>query len=325
MKKFIILLSALIITIASIGCTKDETTTDIARTINFVYQDGTPALTAAKLAIENPSMDNNIVVNYQMEKTPDLLVAKVLKEEADIAIVPSNLAAQAYNKGLPYKIVGTAGWGSFYLASTEDIESFEDLKGKEIYTFGKGLTPDLVLQYVLSNNGIDLDKDIKITYLSAASEVAPAFIGGKSNVALLAEPLLTTVMLKKDTAKVIFDLNQEWAKAAGTVNGYPQASLIIKEDLLENNPDFVRSFIKAYEESRAWAGENPSKLVDYAQELEMSVAKETLEEGFIWTNVESFHINDGKEEYKKYYEAILDFAADFIGGKLPDEGIYFQR
>lgn len=326
MKKNIVLLFFIgIIALLLVSCTKPETVLKDAITINFAYQDGTPALTAAKLAVENPIIDENITIQYQMEKSPDLLVAKVLKEEADIAIVPSNLAAQAYNKGLPYKIIGTAGWGSFYLTSIEDINSFEELKGKEIYTFGKGLTPDLVLQYILSNNGIDIEKDVKIIYLNAASEVGPAFISGKSNLALLAEPLLTTVMIKKDNAKVIFDLNQEWAKVANTEKGYPQASLIIKEELLENNMEFVKNFIKEYEESRKWASDNPTELGEYAEELQISINKETIEKGIIWTNIESFHIKDTVEEYEKYFQAILDFAPDFIGGKMPNEEIYFER
>lgn len=293
------------------------------KTIKFCYQDGTPALTSAKLAKENPIIDDNIVIEYEMQKSPDLLVTKVLKEEADIAIVPSNLAAQAFNKELSYEIVGTAVWGSFYLASTEDINGFEELKGREIYTFGKGLTPDLVLRYVLSQNGIDPEEDVKITYLNAASEVGPAFIGGKTNLAVLAEPLLTTITMKKEDTKIILDLNEEWGKAAGTDKGYPQASLIIKKDLIENNREFVEDFIKAYEESRKWAVENSETLGGYAEELGISVAKETIEKGIIWNNIESFNIIDGKEEYKAYYEAILDFAPDFIGGKIPDEDIYF--
>lgn len=326
MKKILLLFLALTVILSgAIGCTKTDIPKKEPKTISFCYQDGTPALTAAKLAKENPIIDENITIEYEMQKSPDLLVTKILKEEADIAIVPSNLAAQAFNKGLTYEIVGTSVWGSFYLTSTEDINSFEELKGKEIYSFGKGLTPDLVLRYVLSKNGIDPDKDVKITYLNAASEVGPAFIGGKTDLAVLAEPLLTTVMMKKADAKVIFDLNEEWAKAAGTEKGYPQASLIIKKDLIENDREFVEQFIKSYEESRKWAADTPKELGEYAEALEISVKKETLGKGIIWTNIESFDIKDSKEEYKAYYNAILDFAPDFIGGKMPDEGIYFER
>ena len=130
-------------------------------------------------------------------------------------------------------------------------------------------------------------------------------------------------MMKKEDTKIILDLNEEWGKAAGTDKGYPQASLIIKKDLIENNREFVEDFIKAYEESRKWAKENPEILGEYAEELGISVAKETIEKGIIWNNIESFNILDSKEEYKAYYEAILDFAPDFIGGKIPDEDIYF--
>ena len=329
MKKVLTLFIALTIILSgAVGCSNGEIVQDEPnepKTIKFCYQDGTPALTSAKLAKENPVIDENITIEYEMEKAPDILVTKVLKQEADIAIVPSNIAAQAFNKDIPYEIVGTAVWGSFYLASTEDIDGFDDLKGREIYTFGKGLTPDLVLRYVLSKNGIDPDNDVKITYLNAASEVGPAFISGKTNLAVLAEPLLTTVAMKKPDTRVIFDLNEEWAKASGTEKGYPQASLIVKKDLIENNREFVEDFISAYEESRKWAKENSEALGEYAEELGISVKKETIEKGIIWNNIESFKIEEGKEEYISYYKAILDFAPDFIGGKMPDEKIYFER
>ena len=326
MKKFLLVFISLIIILSLIvGCSKKELLQKDPQVIKFYYQDGTPALTVAKLAKEDPVIDKDISIQYEMQKSPDLLVTSILKGEADIAIVPSNLAAQAFNKDLPYKIVGTSVWGSLYLTSTEDITSFEELKGKEIYTFGKGLTPDLVLRYLLSKNSIDPDKDVKVTYLNAASEVGTAFLSGKTNLAVLAEPLLTTVMMKKEDAKVKFDLNEEWAKTAGTKKGYPQSSLIIKKDLLENNREFIEKFIEKYEESRQWAKEDPKKLGEYAELLEISVKKETIEKGIIWINIESFNIKDSKEEYKTYYNAILDFAPEFIGGKIPDEGIYFER
>lgn len=339
MKKFLIFVCIIALLLSAAACNntnindhsnnknhtvnEGEATNEI-KSITFSYQDGTPALTVAKLAKENPNIDG-VEIRYDMGNSPDLLTTKILKEEADIAIVPSNLAAQAYNKGLGYKIVGTAIWGSFYLVGTEDINDFSELKGKEIYTFGKGLTPDIVLRLVLSKNGIDPDKDVTLNYLNAASEVAPVFISGKANLAVFAEPMLTTVMMKKQDAEVIFDLNEEWGKVTNTEMGYPQASLIVKEELIEKNRDFVEKFIQEYTESRLWAKENPEELGKYAEELGISVAKETIVKGIIWNNVESFDINTTIEEYEAYFKAIMDFDSDFIGGKIPDENIYFKK
>lgn len=337
-RKILLYISIAIISIMAMGCQK-ETSEPIEpsekmesdapvepKIVKFYYPDGTPALTVAKLANENPNIDDeNIIIDYELQKAPDLLVSEILKEGADIAIVPSNLAAQAFNKDLSYKVMGTSTWGSMYLTSTEDIKSFEDLKGKEIYTFGKGLTPDLVLRYVLSKNGINPDEDVKIIYLNSAAEMGPAFLSGKTNLAVLPEPLLSVVTTKKEDAKIIFDLNEEWSKASGTEKGFPQSSLIIKTDLIENNKEFVEKFIKEYEASRKWAIGNSAELGDYAEKLEISVEKEIIKKGIRWTNPENFNIEDSLSEYETYYKAILDFAPDFIGGKVPSEKLYFEK
>ena len=324
-KVYLLFISIAIVLSIAIGCEKTEPIQKGPKIVNFYYQDGTPALTVAKLAKENPKMDEMITVNYEMQKSPDLLVAKVLKEEADIAIVPSNLAAQAYNKDLGYKIVGTSTWGTMYLTSTEDIVDIDGLVGKEIYSFGKGLTPDLVLRYILSNNGIDPEKDVKITYLNSAAELGPAFLSGKTNLAVLPEPLLTTVMMKNKEAKVIMDLNEEWSRATGAEKGFPQSSLIIKTDLIENDSEFVKTFIKNYEESRKWVTEDPEGLAEYAEALGFSIPKEIIKKSINWPNIDSFNIKDSIEEYQIYYKAILDFAPDFIGGQIPDEELFFER
>lgn len=324
-RKFLLYTLIAVTLIIAIGCQKEDTRKKESKNITFCYPDGTPALTVAKLAKENPEIDKMVTINYEMQKSPDLLVSKILKAEADIAIIPSNLAAQAFNKELPYKVVGTSTWGAMYLTSTEDIKSFEDLKGKEIYTFGKGLTPDLVLRYVLSNNGIEPDNDVKITYLNSAQEMGPAFLSEKTDLAVLPEPLLSVITMKKEDAKIIFDLNEEWSNATTAEKGFPQSSLIIKTDLIENDIEFVERFIKQYQESRKWAIENQNELSEYAEELEISVAKDIIKKGIIWTNPEDFNIEDSISEYEIYYKAILDFAPDFIGGKLPSEELYFKR
>lgn len=322
-KKFIFLFCLIIIFSLVTSCGTKEVKKP--ETIEFCFRDGIPALTVAKLMKEDPIIAENITINYEIQKSPDLLVSKILKEEADIAIVPSNLASQAFNKGLSYKLVGTSAWGTIYLVSTEDIENFKELKGKEIFAFGKGLTPDLVLRFLLSEKGINPDEDVKITYLNFASEVGPAFISGKTNIALLAEPLATNIMIKKDNARIIFDLNKEWSSITGTDKGYPQASLIIKSNIIEDNIEFVEKFIDMYEEGIEWAKENPEDLGGYAEELELGVKKEVIVKGIERINIGSFPIKDSKKEYEIYYDAIFDFAPDYIGGKIPDEEIYFER
>ena len=323
-KKTISLVILLLFSILLFGCNNKDMTKEELN-INFCYRDGIPGLTVVKLIKDNQIIDKNINIDYEMLASPDLLVSKVLKEEADIAIVPSNLAVQAYNKGLNYKIVGTSNWGTLYLLSREEINSIDDLKDKEIYAFGKGLTPDLILRYVLSENGLVADEDVKLNYLEAASDLGPAFLSGKTDLALLSEPLATNIMMKDENAKIILDLNEEWKGLTGSNIGYPQASLIIKEDLIESNPKFVKEFIKLYEESIEWAKENPEELGQIAEEMEMGIKKEALVKGMERINIGNFPIENSQKEYMDYFNLLLEFAPDSIGGKVPDEKIFYGK
>lgn len=295
------------------------------KNVKMYVPDGLPALSAAKMIKENPSIDKSVNITYEVAKTADLLSAKIMSGEADIAVVPSNLAAQAYNKQLPYRLAATAGWGSLYVIGAEEIKEWNGLKGKEIYSIGKGLTPDIAFRYLLKQNGLDAEKDVKITYLNAATELAPAFISGKSTVAVMPEPMLTNVLDKKNTTKVAFDLNAEWKKAAQSSLGFPQSSLIIKEELLKDRKSFVQGFLKQFEESITWANGNAGKLGEYAEELQLSVNKVAVEKCMPRANLKFVNVADSKEEYRKYFKILLDFEPQSIGGKLPDEGLYIQK
>ncbi|WP_032121344.1 ABC transporter substrate-binding protein [Clostridium amazonitimonense] len=328
-KRFSIALSLLVSMVLLVGCISnkgEEKQQQVEnKNIKVFVPDGIPALTAAKLMKEKPEIKKNFTIEYNVEKTPDALVAKVLNSEADIAVVPSNLAAQAYNKNLSYKLAGTAGWGSLFVVTSEDISKVSDMKGKEIYNIGKGLTPDIIFRFILAKNNIDTDKDVSITYLNGATELAPAFISGKTSLAVMPEPMITNVTMKKTESKIAIDLNKEWINLTGSKHGYPQSSIIIKKELIEENKDFVDKFLADYKESVKWANENPQKLGEYAEELELNMNKATAEKVVERANMNFIYIKESKEDYETYYKVLNEFESKSIGGKVPDEGLYMEK
>ena len=154
----------------------------------LISPDGLPSIAISKLIADNTKIDN-ITLNCTIQKTTDLLLSELMKGEADLAIVPSNLALQAYKKELGYKVAGTIGWGSLYLVSTEDISDLSKLEGCEVYNTGKGLTPDIVFKNILSNNNIN-EENIEFSYVGAASELAPSLISKQAKYAVVPGPVL---------------------------------------------------------------------------------------------------------------------------------------
>lgn len=306
-----------------VGCTKVAPKAEPV-TLKVSVPDGIPALTMAKMIKEDETIGENILIEYTVEKTTDTLAAKVLSKEADIAIVPSNLAAQTYNKELGYKIAATGGWGSFYLVSEEAIEDPKALIGQEITTIGKNLTPDIMLRHILELKGIKADQDVTINYLNGATELAPNYLGGQISIASVPEPMLSTIIGKKPNTHIILDFNEEWKAAYASENGYPQSSLIVKEDIIVDNKEFVENFLTAYEKSIIWANENPEELGEYAKDLELAINPEVLPEAIKRANMKFVPAQQSMDDYHTFFKVLFEMEAKTIGGEIPDEGLYFK-
>ena len=207
-KSIISLVLSIFMVLTFVGCSQKQVISEdeniVKKEISFIAPSGVPATAISKMIKENIQVDDNYKINYSIENTSDTLATAVMKGEPDIAIVPSNLAAQAYNKGLGYKLVGTTGLGALYLISTEDEISFEDLSGKEVFNIGSGLTPDIVFKALLKESSIE---DVTLSYVGGATELAPAILGGKANYAVVPEPALTTILTKNPNINVIASLN----------------------------------------------------------------------------------------------------------------------
>ncbi|MCS6110162.1 ABC transporter substrate-binding protein [Clostridium botulinum] len=326
MKKLSIFLIPVISIFMIIGCGVNKAATiDEVKEINFVVPDGLPAISIAKMIKEKPEFQKGYNVNYNIEKVPDNVATSIMKSEADIAIVPSNIPAISYNKNGDYKIAGTVGWGAFYIVSTDNSQSIDDLKGKEIYNIGKGLTPDIITKAILKNNNIDPDKDVNLSYVGGVTEIAPVILSGKANYAVLPEPALSTVLSKKDNLNILLDLNEEWKKENDSKYGYPQATIIIKKDLIENNNKLVEKILREIENSTIWAYKDKEALGDYCEEIGVSANKNIIVSAMERANIKYVDIKDSVSEYNTYFKKLYEFDNITVGGNIPDEGIYMEK
>ena len=283
---------------------------------------GATAVSISK-AMKDTTELNGTTIQYEVVPTTDLIVARITSKEADFAVVPVNLAAQLYQKNVPYKLASVITWGNLYIASSENIEGWEALKGQDVYLMGKGLVPDIVLRTLLKANGLDPDEDVNLVYLSGATELAPNFLNGNAKISMLPEPVLTTVKAKKPDTNVFLYLQEEWNKAFGSLQGYPQAGILVKEDLINSDPGLVKDYLKVLAAGMDWINENPAEAGAIAEELELGLAADIVEKSMPGNNIRHEYAADVKEELNRLFEIMYDFNPDTIGGKIPDDELYY--
>ena len=189
--------------------------------------------------------------NYdlQLYGAADEVVPKLIKGEVDIAAIPANLAATLYQKtsgGIQVMAVNTLG--VLYVVEKGDtVHRFADLKGRTILSTGKGTTPEYVLRYLLTANGLDPDKDVDIQYYSEATEVTAQMASTQDAIAVLPQPYVTAAGLKDDTLRVALDLTAEWDKVADTqlITGVT----VVRKAYAKEHPDVVAAFLADYAQS----------------------------------------------------------------------------
>lgn len=300
LKKIMSILLIVIMSFVTLGCSNKEK--EVIQT-SMIYPDGLPAIALSKFITDN-SMES-LKIDYQKQNTPDALLGELIKGQSDLAVVPSNLALKVAEKGLDYKILGTVGWGSFYLVTTESINDLNEIKDYEIYNTGKGLTPDIVTRKILQYKGFS-DDSINYTYVGAASELAPLIISGKAKVAVVPEPILSTIKSKNINLNILLDLNKEWCENNKTQMGYPQSTLLMKTDLynkLKDNGE-LQVLIDKLENDIDWVNNNPDEVSQICDTLDIKVNKEVLPEALKNSNLKFKSIDDSKKEYQIYFDAI---------------------
>lgn len=329
MKKIIsLILIIFVIGLLFVGCAPKgeivEPQEDEVLSLKVAAPSGPTAISLVKMFKDNPKLGDHVEVTYEAVKSPDLMSAKIISGEVDFAVIPTNLIANLYNKGVDYKLGASTVWGVLYIAGDDTIIGWDDLKGKEITTIGRGLTPDILFRYLLEENGMDPDKDIKLNYLSGPQELAQAVISGQAKLAILPEPVLSTVLMKNEDIQILMDLQEEWELVTGKPS-YPQSSLFIKDEIIEKYPDIVEMFLSEYERGIQWINDNPEEAGVYVEELNIGLNAKIAEKAIPGSNLSFVRAEDAKTAIEDFLEVLMKFSPDSIGGKLPDEGLYLTE
>lgn len=260
---------------------------------------------------------------FSMAASADEITPQFIQGNIDIACVPANLASVLYNKTEGnVQVLAVNTLGVLYIAENGDtINSVADLKGKTIYASGKGATPEYGLRYVLSQNGIDPDKDVTIEWKSEHSECVSAIAASEGAAALIPQPFLTTAQMKNDSIRVALDLTEEWDKLE-TDSSMVTGVAVIRKEAADAHPEAVKNFLKEYAGSVEWVNSNTSEaaaLIEKYDIVKAAVAEKALPE----CHIVCMTGKDMKTALSGYLSALAEQNPQAVGGKLPDDAFYF--
>lgn len=261
-------------------------------------------------------------VSHSILKSPDLLAGKIISGEVDLAALPMNTAAILYNKGASIQVAAVIGWGVMYLIGNTELENWAELKGKEILVPAKGSVPDLLLRYLLIQNNVDPEKDLSIRYVGSPVELAHLSASGAASLALLPEPWVTEVMERNPQIKIRLDLQKEWQRIEKQGQTYPQTCIVINKKFVSDVPEFTDRYLKELDQAIRWLNRNPEQAGSLAEKY-VRISAAAVRRGLPRYNLNFKTARESRREIEGFLLRLAEIEPNAIGGKLPDEKIYY--
>ncbi len=179
----------------------------------------------------------------------DKSMTALLSGQADIGLMGPEAAIYVYNEGKEDSAVVfgqlTKRDGSFLVGRLPDEDfKWSDLKGTTIIGGREGGVPEMTLEYVLRNNGLEPGVDVEVITNIQFNLMGGAFEGGTGDYVTLFEP--TASLFAKEGKGYIMG-------AVGAESGeVPYTAFMAKKSYIEKNPENIRRFLKAVYRAQQW-------------------------------------------------------------------------
>lgn len=171
------------------------------------------------------------------------LSAALARGDIDAAYLCLGPAIMAYARGVPIKIVAGTHFHGYVVVGKPEIKTLKDLEGKRVGCVREGSQTDLLLHLVMEKYGL---KNVEVRRANPPMQVM-LLATGKIDAAFIPEHWATLAASKG--FHVIARSQEIWPEMEGSV-------LVVKEDLIRNNPEAVRKLVKITERGTKFINEH---------------------------------------------------------------------
>lgn len=331
MKKIVSVLLAVLMVFSFAACSADNkdstTSSDTPKektNINAYVLSGPTGIGAVNMMENTSGLEN---YKFNVVAAPDEVVAKISNGEADIAAVATNLAAKLYkvtNGGIKILAVNTLGVLNVLNYQGEQISSLADLKGRTVYTTGQGANPEYIIDYLLTQNGIDPDKDVKLEFKAEGTDLVAVWENDPNAVIIAPQPVATSIKIKYEGSTIALDLTDEWKKVSPD-SELMMGCLVVRNEFLEANSEAVENFLTDYEASVNKALSDVETTATLCEKYGI-VAKAPIAKAAI-PNCNLCYItgDEMKSKLTGYLEVLLQADPKSIGGAVPGDDFWYGK
>lgn len=325
MKNFIKILAlicaTLLVATALAACTTPDSV-DRELEIKISVLNGTTGFGAAKLISDSKEDKTELNYTFTVETDASNITAALLNGSVDIAALPTNAAANLYNKSNgKIKIAAVNTLGVLYLMVNGEkmtVEKLSDLDGKTVYCPAQN--PAFLFEAICKANNLNVTID---TAYAQPADLRTALVSGAVDIAVLPEPMVTIAKSANDKLVTALDLTDEWEKVYGE-NTLMQGCVVVRTDWAEAHPKELDTFLDEYRASIEYTVKRPTAASELIVSTGVFAGKAPVAAKALPNcNIVYIDGDDMAESLDVFFEKLYAVKPAAIGGKLPDKNIYY--
>lgn len=270
-------------------------------------------------------------VEFVTWRDPDQLRVLALEGKADFIAMPTNVAANLYNRGAPVGLLNVSTWGVLWLVSRNGTsKSLADFKGKEIAMPFRADMPDIVFSAVAEAQGLNVRNDFRLRYVASPMDAMQLLLARRVDHALLSEPSISIALRKNREMSAgeadaelhrSVDLQKEWGRVFQREARIPQAGIAALGPA-RDKPALVARFQTAYAASLKWCNENADACSAMVARRMPALPAAAIADSLRVGQNRFVPAQEAKAELEAFYGVLLERQPALVGGKLPPADFY---
>ena len=296
MKRRLLLLFALLASAALLGA---------EGRLRVLAPPSTSALPLMRLADQDPLPGFDLTCETFISHPQAL--ALLLRGEADLLLTGTSQGWENYLAGGPLVLVDTGVWAVSSMvgpAGAAPLASFAQLAGKRVALPFPGSPLDFQTRCILTRQGLDPDRDLRVIYLAFGQSV-PLLLKGQLDAVALPEPTATDLTESRGLSRLL-DYGRAWAQVSGGDARSPQVSLFATRAFARGHADLLTRLVELWARASKEVTADPQSAAR-AHAAALGLAEDVVAKAAGHTTlwVPSF-----EEDYRRvteYYEAVKGY------------------
>lgn len=270
-------------------------------------------------------------VEFVRWNNPDQLRALALEGGADFIAMPTNVAANLHNRGVPLRLVNVSVWGMLWIVSRNPaLKTLADFKGEEIAVPFRADMPDIVFAHLAERAGLDPRRDFSVRYTATPMDAMQLLVMRQVDHALLAEPAVSLALRKTRSFPLSVvapelhrsvNLQEEWGRLLKAEARIPLAGMAVR-GAARLDEALVARLEAAYAASSRWCAGAPQACGRLAVKHIDMLTPEAAADSIAALPRHYATAAEARPELEIFLQLLLDRQPATVGDKLPDAAFY---